>query len=132
MYGFKYSESLTKKSREKAAVEDAQHLRHTLLVFINPLVASRPEHAHLLAEPGCFKERGHINVQCGEEKKEVHRIQFITGFSLLSIFNFTHLDFCLFVLFGKNRLTEECRIHSLKVSSQFRSKKTNRNYGRLL
>lgn len=80
--GFKYSEYLTKmmrnlagddkkrtdlvKSMEEGKVYNvAQHLRTTLLVFINPLVASLPEHAHLFAEHGCF-ESGHL-IECGKK-----------------------------------------------------------------
>ena len=66
--GFVYSESLTKEMRGKAQKDSqrkdlidamkksdksfsvAQHLWTTLQVFINPLVASLPEHAHLFAE----------------------------------------------------------------------------------
>lgn len=89
MYGFKYSQSLTTKARKitdeerskkiplpiqdedgQTKVYQADHLIFTLLVFINPLVASKPEHQHLLAEPGCYKARNE-NVQCGEEKYKV-------------------------------------------------------------
>mmetsp|Transcript_32032 Transcript_32032/g.67341 ORF Transcript_32032/g.67341 Transcript_32032/m.67341 type:complete len:383 (-) Transcript_32032:206-1354(-) len=71
--GFIYSDILTKEMRKKAQtdsnrrdlVEDmktqnrtqyavAQHLWTSLQVFINPLVASLPDHQHLFAEHGCF------------------------------------------------------------------------------
>jgi hypothetical protein len=32
-----------------------QHIRHGMMVFINPSVASRPEHDHLFAGDGCYK-----------------------------------------------------------------------------
>ena len=88
MMGFVYSESLTKKmhaeakkdSQRKDLVEDmvtqgrnsyhvAQHLWNTLQVFINPMVASLPQHAHLLAEHGCIQasQDGRIKVECGEK-----------------------------------------------------------------
>lgn len=81
-HGFIYSEAYTKKVRSIAAVErdekkkfpvgdgnyDGARIAGTMMVFINPLVASRPEHAHLFAEPGCFVDYNKPNVQCGEEK----------------------------------------------------------------
>ena len=39
-------------------------------VFINPAVASLPEHAHLLAEHGCFKSKTQ-NRPCGVGKKQL-------------------------------------------------------------
>jgi hypothetical protein len=63
-FGFVYSSYLTDQVR-KAAIENhkdpapgnrtfnAQHIWLHMLVFINPSVASLPEHAHLLAELGC-------------------------------------------------------------------------------
>jgi len=123
MYGFRYSDSLTKRARGKAVDERKKripfpvpvgkkdkykgfHLIHTLMVrmfrslfvqyysathgtgircghishnhfdlflydaflaqvFINPAVASLPQHAHLLAEGGCYDDS---NVHCGDEK----------------------------------------------------------------
>ena len=48
-----------------------QRMRTNFMVFINPSVASRPEHAHLLAEAGCYnelgKKSGNTAIQCGEE-----------------------------------------------------------------
>ncbi|KAL7528547.1 hypothetical protein ACHAXR_003932 [Thalassiosira sp. AJA248-18] len=82
--GFVYSEILTSMMKQKAIQDKdrrdlvelkkksqtpnrtrynvAQHLRTTLQVFINPLVASLPEHAHLFAEHGCLKQQ-----ECGKE-----------------------------------------------------------------
>lgn len=34
-------------------------------VFINPAVASRPEHDHLLAEGGCYEGKDMPHVHCG-------------------------------------------------------------------
>lgn len=34
-------------------------------VFINPAVASRPEHSHLLAEGGCYESKELPHVHCG-------------------------------------------------------------------
>lgn len=81
-HGFIYSEDYTKKLRSIAQVErgekkkfpvgdvnyDGARIAGTMMVFINPLVASRPEHAHLFAEPGCFVDYKKPNVHCGEEK----------------------------------------------------------------
>lgn len=48
---------------------NAQHIWLNMQVFINPMVASLPEHAHLFSEHGCFKERGEkgaiIHKECG-------------------------------------------------------------------
>jgi len=84
--GFVYSGILTnemkaeaqKDNQRKDLVDDmikqnkpsyhvAQHLWTTLQVFINPLVASLPEHAHLFAEHGCFIGRGAENQECGKK-----------------------------------------------------------------
>jgi hypothetical protein len=66
MYGFIYHEEYTMAIREAAKAEkttavapngklyNAQHVWTTMQVFINPFVASLPQHAHLLAGPGCF------------------------------------------------------------------------------
>ena len=74
MYGFRYSEDWTQALRAIAKREgkakipsmmngktyDAQHLyKNTgLLVFINPAVTALPEHAHLMAEHGCYQSTG--------------------------------------------------------------------------
>lgn len=84
--GFVYSDTLTKEMRAKARVDNnridlvedmktknrthyavAQHLWGSMQVFINPLVASLPEHQHLFAEHGCFvnQMKGH---ECGVGK----------------------------------------------------------------
>lgn len=57
--GFRYAIDLTQIARQQAtnAAEsetDAQHLRHRLLVFINPKVAALPKHHHLFGGHGCF------------------------------------------------------------------------------
>jgi hypothetical protein len=46
---------------------NAQHIWLTMKVFVNPAVASLPEHAHLFHEPGCYKGRA-------EGGKIVHRL----------------------------------------------------------
>lgn len=61
---------LTKKMQEdktKGSFNVAQHLWGTLLVFINPLVASRLEHAHLFAEHGCNHHIRGRQQECGKE-----------------------------------------------------------------
>mmetsp|Transcript_1993 Transcript_1993/g.4715 ORF Transcript_1993/g.4715 Transcript_1993/m.4715 type:complete len:388 (-) Transcript_1993:62-1225(-) len=81
--GFVYSESLTLEMKDKAKADVrrndlidamkksenksfsvAQHLWTTMQVFINPLVASLPEHAHLFAEHGCY--RNTKGQECGK------------------------------------------------------------------
>lgn len=83
MMGFQYSSFLTEMMHKQAKmdvnrkdlVEDmvtkgkntyhvAQHLSYTLQVFINPMVASLPQHAHLMAEVGCIVS-GRVKVECG-------------------------------------------------------------------
>ena len=66
MYGFTYSEEWTMAVREAASNEknkfpapnggvyNAQHVWTTMQVFFNPAVAALPQHAHLLAGPGCY------------------------------------------------------------------------------
>ena len=66
MYGFIYSDEWTMAVRQKAREErqqkvapngklyNAQHIWMTMQVFINPAIAALPQHAHLLAGPGCF------------------------------------------------------------------------------
>jgi hypothetical protein len=81
MMGFVYSPELTQKIRSVASAEkskgyapnglhlNAQHVWLTMKVFINPAVAALPQHAHLLAEPGCFLKREdgiRVNRECGE------------------------------------------------------------------
>ena len=91
-FGFKHSPHLTKQVRELASNErdmarkhptnstfwgpddeprNAQHVWLNMQVFINPMVASLPEHAHLMAEHGCYAPRvkdklGHK--ECGTGK----------------------------------------------------------------
>mmetsp|Transcript_1520 Transcript_1520/g.4401 ORF Transcript_1520/g.4401 Transcript_1520/m.4401 type:complete len:403 (-) Transcript_1520:107-1315(-) len=86
-YGFIFSESLTKRVRSKALQDkqisfplgevpgqgtnfNPQHVYTSMKVFINPAVASLPEHQHLFAEHGCYvdrtKEGKIVNRVCGE------------------------------------------------------------------
>lgn len=84
MMGFVYSHDLTEemhrqadqdtqrkdlveemKTKGKANYHVGQHLSYTLQVFINPMVASLPQHAHLLAEHGCVGP-GRAKKECGE------------------------------------------------------------------
>jgi hypothetical protein len=61
MQGFVYSPRLTDafKARATESTDDgfnAQHLWRTTLVFLNPKVASKYDHAHLMGDPGCFTQ----------------------------------------------------------------------------
>jgi SAM-dependent methyltransferase len=87
--GFKYSEALTQEVRGWASQENrmnimtpfapgkrynAQHVWLTMKVFINPVVASLPQHDHLFYEQGCFAKRENgeiVHRECGinEESK---------------------------------------------------------------
>jgi len=81
--GFIYSESLTKSVRSIAMKDQnrkdltldmkeghlyfvGQHIYLNMQVFINPMVASLPEHAHLFAEHGCFGGKDPVT------KKQIH------------------------------------------------------------
>jgi SAM-dependent methyltransferase len=69
-YGLRYSKTLTDQVRQWAAEEKknrtnmdalgnpfyAQHILMSMKVFINPAVASLPQHAHLFPHDGCFKK----------------------------------------------------------------------------
>jgi len=76
-YGLRYSQQLTDQVRQWALLErnnktgspffeqlvsptgepfKAQHVFSSMKVFVNPVVASLPEHAHLFPRDGCFKE----------------------------------------------------------------------------
>jgi hypothetical protein len=88
MYGFKYDEELTKQIRSISSLEArrtsifpptgkkyaGQHIFTSIKVFINPMVASLPEHAHLFANHGCYKGKGAggiqdiVNRECGTSK----------------------------------------------------------------
>jgi hypothetical protein len=65
-YGFRYDKELTMRSRKAASKNgegkgpdgnpfNAQHIRMTVKVFVNPVVAALPEHAHLFPRHGCFE-----------------------------------------------------------------------------
>jgi Methyltransferase domain len=89
-YGFRYDAKLTEKVRAIASEEqnndvlapngakyNPQHIWLSMKVFINPAVASLPEHAHLFPEHGCYGGRNSthvINRVCGtgnDEQKDV-------------------------------------------------------------
>ena len=56
-------------------------------VFINPLVASLPEHSHLFAEPGCFTDYGKPKHDCGTGRNEDHISKLPENFKALSVTN---------------------------------------------
>eukprot|EP01062_Namystynia_karyoxenos_P061149 TRINITY_DN5320_c2_g3_i1.p1 TRINITY_DN5320_c2_g3~~TRINITY_DN5320_c2_g3_i1.p1 ORF type:complete len:429 (+),score=81.35 TRINITY_DN5320_c2_g3_i1:69-1355(+) len=70
--GFVYSPELTEMARtivrktNTRPVAAAAHLQFRLMVFINPRVASLPEHAHLFGGPGCCCMAGNSSTYvCG-------------------------------------------------------------------
>lgn len=82
-YGFKYDAKLTEEVRNVARDEanprntngtvapngesyNAQHVWLTMKVFVNPVVAALPQHAHLFPEHGCFGSRDGPPRVCGE------------------------------------------------------------------
>jgi hypothetical protein len=91
MYGFIYSEELTKKIQDIAKAErgqgqgpdgkdlNAQHVWLNMQVFINPVVAALPQHAHLASfGHGCYDSRrakpGNIvNRECGSGGKDADK-----------------------------------------------------------
>jgi hypothetical protein len=87
-YGFRYLEDVTTEIRTMAWKEanniktdinpkekqfKAAYIYANMMVFLNPLVAALPEHAHLLYEPGCFHSNKNgilIQRECGDGTKE--------------------------------------------------------------
>mmetsp|Transcript_22327 Transcript_22327/g.34246 ORF Transcript_22327/g.34246 Transcript_22327/m.34246 type:complete len:377 (+) Transcript_22327:82-1212(+) len=78
-YGFLFSPELSNMIRDigKAEINDGSvgpngkpfrpvHVNMSMMVFINPSVASMPEHQHLFAEHGCYYNDDLKNVKCGE------------------------------------------------------------------
>lgn len=89
MMGFVYSEHLTNEMKSKASQDKmrndivaametnktysvGQHIWSTMQVFINPLVASLPEHAHLLAEHGCYTNQK--GIECGKDNGGIESV----------------------------------------------------------
>jgi len=83
--GFVFSGDLTSRVKDIAVKErennteafngkrlGATHVARSIQVFINPLVASLPEHSHLFAEPGCFTDYGKPKHDCGTGRNEEH------------------------------------------------------------
>jgi len=86
-YGFKYDEKLTAEIRKVAKMErnsnktitfpptgekyNAQHIWLSMKVFINPVVAALPEHAHLFGEFGCYINKVKGNRACGTDRSGV-------------------------------------------------------------
>lgn len=85
-FGFKYDEALTLQVRSWAKQENGmkkshpfsktkgyynpQHIWLSMKVFVNPVVASLPQHDHLFYEPGCYDGRKDGEIQhrkCGEK-----------------------------------------------------------------
>lgn len=105
-YGFVFSPDLTSMVKNVAIREkdsnlvelggkpyDAQHIRMSMKVFINPAVASLPEHAHLFAEDGCYKGRKNgeiIHDECGVGAKSKHLTRIPQEFRPLPISDKMH------------------------------------------
>jgi hypothetical protein len=95
MQGFVYSEKLTKIMRFVASTtkgggaNEGTHLTRTAHVYINPKVASLPQHTHLLGRYGCYRQKGDERPckdpadNVGEEYLPVHRTP--TQWDFLSI-----------------------------------------------
>lgn len=79
-YGFKYETVLTDQVRTWARNEgnstgpdgrpyNAQHVWLNMKVFVNPVVAALPQHAHLFPEIGCYEKTGEngliLHRECG-------------------------------------------------------------------
>jgi Methyltransferase domain len=83
-YGFRYDADLTEQVRNIAKLEaksknanqtapngefyNAQHVWLTMKVFINPVVAALPQHAHLFPEHGCYGGPNFAHRVCGQGK----------------------------------------------------------------
>jgi hypothetical protein len=65
---------------------NVQHVWLSMMGFINPIVASLPEHAHLLAEPGGFLTKTkRLGKMCGGGvTRHVVRVNFLIDFQSLS------------------------------------------------
>jgi hypothetical protein len=92
MFGFIHSPSLTQDLRQVAQKEqftgiapngiklNAQHVWLSMQVFINPAVASLPQHAHLMAELGCYletKDGVHYKRECGTGNNPAAKLESI-------------------------------------------------------
>lgn len=85
-YGLKFDRELTDKAKEIARANkktftgphkiymDGFYVRTAMMVFINPVVASLPEHSHLFPELGCFAGKGDkgemVHRDCSAQKGE--------------------------------------------------------------
>jgi SAM-dependent methyltransferase len=83
-YGFRYSEALTNQVKGWARAEkkkytgpggvyyDGFYIRTQMKVFVNPMVAALPEHAHLFPEFGCVEKNStaQFHRECESEKGE--------------------------------------------------------------
>jgi hypothetical protein len=102
-YGFKYDASLTTQVRKWAREEkswanntgpdgkphNAQHIWLSMKVFVNPIVAALPQHAHLFPEDGCFLRRGDdgeiLHKECGTGKDAGLETPLAQGFRPLAL-----------------------------------------------
>ena len=95
-YGFKYDVQLTNETRRIARAEaewpktdsrtvapdgkkyNGQHIWLSMKVFVNPVVAALPQHAHLFPEHGCYQTPGEDGIKskvCGTgEKAELESV----------------------------------------------------------
>jgi hypothetical protein len=96
-YGFKYDDKLTEELKDVGMKErlnhtlfppndeefNAQHVWTSMKVFINPVVAALPQHAHLFGEFGCYnaetkgirecgKPAGHYDIKSAEKETPLH------------------------------------------------------------
>lgn len=83
MYGLRYDNDLTQQIRQIAVEEkrakngtapngkffNAQYIYGRMKVFVNPVVAALPQHAHLFPAHGCYENRK-MNRVCGTGKYE--------------------------------------------------------------
>ena len=85
-FGFRYNANMTEVVRAIVSKKAQQvapngkryralHISRGLKVFINPVVASLPQHAHLFPEHGCFggsnKDKSPIHRRCGSGREAV-------------------------------------------------------------
>jgi len=100
-YGFRYDAEMSEQAKQIARETkktytgpgnvylDGFYVRVTLMVFVNPVVASLPEHAHLFPELGCLAKplKGGLKRKCSKQHGEMEPDQ---GMYPLNITNEMH------------------------------------------
>jgi hypothetical protein len=104
-YGFRYDAKLSEQVRNvaKATKKDYQapngqyfdgfYIRVNMMVFVNPIVAALPQHAHLFPEPGCIgKGESKFNRPCRADYGETEAPDFMLPITLTKEMDDVWLD----------------------------------------